>query len=349
MCSCKAEPTANDNDENWKRRLEKQKVIDTKPGKIAEFEEGLRNPDLRYIDDNVLYVIDRHTLTIYGYSRQDYGLTIKFGQQGEGAGEFKWINGFGSYPRYLFVNSTGKISFFSKNGKLEKEKKSGPGLIGITPVENNFVSFDYSFPKVSAANHKYSEIRIVLLNSKLEKATPLFNGKVRRNARFNDKKSRREILRFPDCTKFVVYKDRIYVGSSGKGFFFSVFAHDGEKLYDIDKPYEKRPVTEEEKEKTRKQIQNRGGKWKRLEVSFFEHYPAYKDFHVVDDKIYVFLYPKEEKETVFILNLEGQFLETVVIPTDEDLSRANIVHDGSLFYIKDNPETEKWELWELKF
>ena len=83
------------------------------PGKIVPL-PGHLNPKAVYANGDQIYITEEASIYIYG--REDFKLRKKFGREGEGPQEFR---GFGSlyvYPDYLLVNSTGRISFFTRPG-----------------------------------------------------------------------------------------------------------------------------------------------------------------------------------------------------------------------------------------
>jgi hypothetical protein len=149
-----------------------------------------------------------------------------------------------------------------------------------------------------------------------------------------------------------VYNNRIYVGDTRKGFFIDVFDNSGNRLYSINKKYEKikmtrdhiKDIREGNKENDRLYTNLTGGKIKHVFRDFF---PAYKDFSVQDDKLYVFTYRKKNgKREVIIMDLSGKELGRTFVT----ITRINTIANGRYYYLKDNIETEEWELWwqELK-
>jgi len=77
---------------------------------------------------------------------------------------------------------------------------------------------------------------------------------------------------------------------------------------------------------------------------------------VADDRIYVFQYPEIDKQRVLILDLKGKLLDVNLVPFDlNTLEResfrtllSNLMFKGDRYYIVDNPETDKWEIWRSK-
>jgi hypothetical protein len=87
----------------------------------------LGKPNSITLDNNHIYIADVGHILIYRL--KDFHLEKKFGNRGEGPGEFM-LNDIDNYglriivePVYILVNSSGKISYFTKQGEFIKEKK----------------------------------------------------------------------------------------------------------------------------------------------------------------------------------------------------------------------------------
>ena len=63
------------------------------------------------------------------YSRENLRLKMKLGGKGEGPSEFRMLQGINVYDEYIFANSPGKNSYFSKTGNLLKEVKCPPEFV----------------------------------------------------------------------------------------------------------------------------------------------------------------------------------------------------------------------------
>jgi hypothetical protein len=78
---------------------------------------------------------------------------------------------------------------------------------------------------------------------------------------------------------------------------------------------------------------------------------------VADDRIYIFLFPDVDKQQILILDLKGKLLDVSVIPFDLKIFDTKtyqyfyankVIYKGESYYLHDNEETNKWELWRLK-
>jgi len=272
------------------------------------------------------------------------------GRHGEGPGESLWISNFSILPDFYLIVGPAKISFFDKEGNYKKDIKKKGYFSQCLPLGNNYVTREYSHELENEREYseRYSILKYVLLNQKTEKIKELFSGITRKVEIINKKTKKRSIIGPTDCRKCIIYKNHLYIGSSNVKFFFSVFDSSGDHLYDIDKPFPRRKVTDAEKREGKKQfyehIQNHD--W---ELEYFEYYPAYRDFLVEDDCIYVFLFPEKGKQKILKLDLKGNFKRSVTIPYTNYLEYENIytISKGVLFFLKENDSTENWELLSM--
>ena len=164
------------------------------------------------------------------------------------------------------------------------------------------------------------------------------------------------VLWIRDCVDAIDYKDRLYIGTTEKGFYFAVFNLDGNLLYEIKKKEENRRITNNEKQKIIDGLKKGMGdtRWKayksRVDITFGEYYPAYKAFFINDDKIYVFRFPEDEKYEIVILDLKGNTLKKNFKPVKEliEISPGFIyIQGGKYYFMRENDEEEVWEIHEV--
>jgi len=344
--------------ESWLNAFNKQEVLNVKPEKVAVIEELYKQPGLAAIDDDYFYILNGIEQTINIYSRNDARLKATFGGNGEGPGEFRWMQGFRVYSNYIFVNSPGKNSYFSKKGELLKEVKCPPSLIPCLPVGNNYVTRDYSKSSERDIHSPYMETKTILVGPDFKPKKILFQKSLNTAYVFNSKTGQNEAWIFPDICSFKIYNDNIYIGlSSLESFIFMAFDANGKQLYEINRPYRKQEITGLFKEIIRKkQYTMMTNENQKVKIQFYDYFPSFCNFEVADDRIYVFLYPEIDRQRILILDLKGKLLAVNLIPFDlKSLERSsyrilfsNLIHNGESYYIKDNLETDKWELWRLK-
>jgi len=355
-CSCGNTPY---DEEHWINALSEKKPIECNPEKVAEFQEIYKSPGLTYIDDQSIYLYNSDDLTLIVYSRNDMKIMYTMGGRGEGPAEFRTIQGLHVYKDFIFFNDMGgKNSYFSKEGKLIKELKCPSNLIPCLPVGENYVTNEYTEWIENLPTSPFMEERIVLVGPNYKTKKVLFNKKLNLSTVYNSSSGKRELTLFPDFCHYKIYKDNIYLGySCMEGFYFYVFNLNGKKLYEINRPYLKREIPILIKEALQKRQQNKNKNSERkLDIKFYQYYPSFCGFEVADERIYIFLYPETHEQRVLILDLYGKLLEVNLIPFDVRkletngfrVLSSNRIHNGMKYYLKDNLETEKWELWRLK-
>jgi hypothetical protein len=199
-------------------------------------------------------------------------------------------------------------------------------------------------------------LAVGLFDSKFEKLKEIYQAEIHKSTVFNFEKGKMDVLYVRDCFKYEVYGDRLYVGNTGQGFFFRAFNSRGEKLYDINRNYEKRRISSGDIKKMMVELREALGEqeFNRRrslvnEYIFREFYPAYSDFAVADGKIYVFSYPIPDRPILAtILDLRGDLLREIELPRGRhhrsSRSPSYRVYKGRYYYMLYNEESDKWEL-----
>jgi hypothetical protein len=164
-----------------------------------------------------------------------------------------------------------------------------------------------------------------------------------------------------------VYDNKIFIEESPKGFLIEVFDSKGNKLYQVEKDYEKIKVTGKDREETinrfkedpviKVQITQFGG-WnefrKQFSMNFPETFPAIQDIGISNDKIYVQTFKKVNgKDEYVVMDLKGKIIKKTYAPTFEGTpmmarilgAKAHTIANGKLYYLKDNIDEEEWDLY----
>lgn len=313
--------------------------------RLAVLGENFNAPRL-VLDKHYVYIWDSSTLSINIYSRKDFSFAKQFGKKGEGPGEFTWIQSFQVYPEILYISSNPKISLFSKEGKLKKEIKLDPNSGNYMALGRNFVSTSYRDPEIPG---DYQE-RINLVGENGKKIKEIYT--VRYIPTWTFKEPKNDFRPITDCVEYSVYDRKLFVGNTVRGFYFIVFNERGEKVSEINLPYNKQPVKTDEKEEYIDRLAHWHGEKVRKKYNFVfpDFYPAFASFSTDDDRIYVFLHnphPITNKEQqIVILDLHGKILKKVSMPLP--LDAAFDIMDGTFYYLSDNEETEMWEIHAIK-
>lgn len=288
-----------------------------------------KTPILR-VDDTQFYIVDQELKKGFIFDRETFKKVAEFGGPGQGPGEFSGISGLALNDKYIYVTNFPKLSVFSKQGQLIKEIKLTSFVGSLKPIGEDFIGHWF---RRRTKREDPVKIQFSLYDAGLNKKKDLFYTEIEKYVDFIGGK--KIIYWIRDCAESFVYKDSIYIGTTEKGFYFSVFDQKGNKLYDIKRDYKKRYISEKVKKKALEKMRKGWGeeKWSQVEVIIRDCYPAYKAFFVSDDKIYVFGFPLLNFE-INILDLEGNLLKKKSIPYNELYSissRYGCMHNGKMY------------------
>lgn len=309
----------------------------------------IKNPYEIQVKKDMLYITEGPTIFIF--SAKDFKLIKKFGKRGEGPKEFKLnrvtdVVGLHILPDYLQVNSLGRISFFTKDGRFIRVMMNVGGD-WFQPVGKHYLGMQRLYDKTNTRFLIFN-----LYDEKCEKIKEVYRERAGIQMR------RREINPiswFP--ISYRTYKDKIFIDGREKKIF--VFDRDGKKLYDIVIDEELLPVTGDDKARYTRYYAKEDPYWRehwpRIKgmAKWPSHFPLIKNYHVVDDKIFILTFKeKDDKAEFLILSLKGKLLQKVFLP----LKKISVVDyypytidDGRFFQLIENQETENWELHRVKF
>jgi hypothetical protein len=320
--------------------------------KLAEFREPFSFP-LFAIDEDRIYVWD-DSCVVHIYSRKDFAQLNQFGRKGQGPAEFQFINYIHVLPDRLCIGQGQKLSYFSKNGEFLKTiTYPNPDTGTYIPLGSNFVGTRYlpDDPKSPLAT-----MAVNLYDSKFKLVKELYRADIHKFVVYNFEKEKRDVWYVRDRFRYEVCDDRLYIGNTGAGFFFAVFNGRGERLYDINRSYEKRKISGGDIKKMMAELREALGEQefnrrKSIinEYLFAEYYPAYEDFRIAEGKIYVFSYPVPNRPIVTtIMDPRGNLLREIEIPGSERHGlygyQSYCVYKGKYYHMLYNYESDKWEL-----
>jgi hypothetical protein len=303
--------------------------------KIAGLPDVMRPSEIHVLGER-LYVVEHYSILLY--SLPDFKLVKTFLRRGKGPGEIAFFITLTVLPDQLVINSFGKMLRFSLAGDLISEMKVVRGIRSIYPVGNNFVGTKTATDR--QRKHRVHDIK--LFDKDLKVIRDIYKGKpVLSPRRFLEgKKQDLELIR--DTYGHFVYKDRIYVADTSKGFFIAVFNSAGDPLYQIVNPYEKHKVTREYKEKVLKSIES-SARTKQFNFILRDYFPAFRLVCFADDKIYLITHPWENNRCELIeMDLQGKILKKTTVP----LAIRSTVANGKFYYLEENVDKEMWELME---
>ena len=335
--------------------------------------KGLMNPGSMIVDGDKLFVVDG--ARVLTYTLKDFSLLSSFGKKGEGPGELTvlpfWSNKISLHKQNIFLEGLSKYMLVKKDGQLIQEMRKTRRFIKILPVGNNYIV--KTFP-IRQPDKKFYEI-IKVVNSQMEE--------IRELDRVNTTFLNRGLNHFPvipDSISFCVYKEKIYIEDSRKGFLIKVFDSNGNFLYKIEKEYPEIEVTRKIIKREMEHIKE-SFMQKRLSVTVPIHIgqegwesfkkwakftstkylPSIKDILVKENRIYLQTYQKKgDKEEYIILNLKGKLLKRVFLPRlrsfalyDSFLLGAGVkFYDflgNSFFYLEEDEVEETWKIIQVEF
>jgi len=299
----------------------------------------LLKPTSIVIQGNECFIPDG--VEIHIYSLPDVKLTRKFGKAGEGPQEFN-----ASSPLHIFfqddtivVKSKRKLSFFKKDGTFIKEMPVHPLNVWYVPMGNKFIGLNKSVSNGVI----YFSIDLCDLYQKTKKNI------TRIKHYFQDINGVRE---FVTPIHFYIYDDKIFLIGRSDDLVIDVFDGNGEALYTITHDYPRIKVTEDHIKNAKKWYKRNAPYGRRFEsytklLRFPKYFPAIWNIRVSDKKIYVLTHSKKPGQ-FYILDLKGNIIKKVMMPfvPVNPLVHALkfTVHDGKLYQLVDNEETETWEL-----
>jgi hypothetical protein len=319
--------------------------------KITATFPDLNNPYTLKIYGERLFISDGPV--IYIYDSGDYRLLNKFGNKGEGPGEFKVhpnINRgslvFNIKDDQIMVSSLGRVSFFTINGKYLEEKVPQAlfGFGQFQTVENHYIG-------LGAKGHAMKQfITINFYDSDFKKGNEIFKVLA-----FEQGKKINPITIGIIPTLFATSERIFCLDYEG---YIHIFGSQGEKLSvirisQVEKNYSRVKVSQERKRKYIEFFKSDPRFKQQFEqdintIRFPDYFPEIRDFKVADRKIYAISFrEKNQQKEIFIFELNGKLLKKMMIPLGE-LSPRELtpytIEKGNLYQLVENLNTEEWEL-----
>ncbi|MCP5051622.1 MAG: hypothetical protein GY940_30930 [bacterium] len=297
---------------------------------------------LVYTDRDRIYITE--DTTIFIYSLEGFTLLTKFGKKGEGPQEFIINQQLGSIfldvrTDNIIVNSSGKVSWFTKKGDFIKEVKlPTPYLWGVQSFGKNFIGLQFKTGKIIWRTLNLYDEKFNILKE-IEKAEHIFQqGKGLK------------VLE-TDVTN-QVYGDKLFV-SWKEDIQIAVYDTDLKNLYTITHNTERIEVTADDKKRIidflKTSPQTKPYFQILQPIRFPNYFPAAFGMIIDNDKIYTPTFRKieEGKKTEFLIfDIKGKFLKKVIFPLKMStpiLPYPYTIHNGKVYQIIENMDTENWE------
>ncbi|UCH98522.1 MAG: 6-bladed beta-propeller [Candidatus Aminicenantes bacterium] len=321
------------------------------PGKLSVLAE-LSNPGVIEIDGDELFVLD--DVQVYVYSLQDYRFLRKFGKKGEGPGELLPAPDLPITMQvgkeYVLLNSFNKMIYFTKTGKMIKEKRIPFIVFQVIPFGKN-----YAVTKFIRTNEGGSQVSLLIFSAEFKELKNLYETTL-----LNDQGKGR--IAFPLTSVYIQCLDnQLFLVDQQKEFEIQRFDLEGNRLTPIKKSYQKIKVTEAYKKESWEWIKlqpaykNAPDIVKKM-LYFLEYLPVTKNFLAKNNKIYLQTYKtKDSLYEFFILDINGNVLKTVFLPgAKKESIRPNpavtyAFQDNKYYYLEENLDEEEWELHGITY
>ncbi len=314
-------------------------------GKVTALSD-LVNPKTIAIEGNQMYITELDS--IFLYSLKDFKLQKKFGKSGEGPGEFR-VNPFRhitlyALPDSILVDSVGRISFFSRDGKYLKELKA-PIYGGVIPLGKKFIGY----APINENGVDYVEISIYKAgeDNNLEKEQVFYKFKYpfRGDVKIDPVSLFRVPISYTNQDKIVVDH-----GMEGK---ISIFDSSGKLVNSIKPECDKISLAGKLKDEYVNSFKTNPVYkmfYERFQqrIKFSDYLPITRNCHVIENKIYVLSYKREipGKGEFLIYDFKGTLLKRAMIPFKEsDIIEfyPYTINDNKIYQLIENVDDE-WDL-----
>lgn len=303
---------------------------------------GLFKPNPIAVDDQQLYICDG--VTVHIYSLKDFSLKAKFGKPGEGPQEFLHNPSAPQsiavypFPEYLIVGSVGKVSFYSKEGKYIREKKTEGGQIfaNYQPIGNNFAGMG-----MTLGDNQSMAFTINIYDADFKKIKEIYRQNFMKGGSFS----------FPPVTPAFFSRENKIITSGGEEFALNILDAEGNKVNAISREYERLKVGDDFKKGMHdlfKSMLKGQYEFVKDRLTFLEYFPAIQNFFAEDGRIYIQTYMKKDGTSeFFIYDLNGKFLKRLFIPfkyLTPVMPSPFAIKNDTLFQLIENENEEEWEL-----
>ena len=325
--------------------------------KIADLPEVMK-PASMVIDGNTVYIADEGVVHIY--TLNPVKKIGQFGSAGEGPGEFSSPPYVTVCSDHLFINSMGKVMFFSKEGQFMRQAKL-PFVLWyfyypLLPVGENYVGF----PVLRQEDGSFIHVGNIY-NAQYEFVKEIYRGdapQVLPPPRPGTKVIKRDFAVIPNYIDVAVAEDKVFVADTRQGFFIAVFDQNGQLLYEIRKNYHKVKVPDEFKDtfwKELRESENYEDLKRRFNYVIRDDYPAFFSFKLADQKIYATTYEKKNQAYELVsLDLKGNILKrSLDFPLDPErktltgiasFSNEYVIQGNKIYFLVYNDDSSVFEL-----
>ena len=309
--------------------------------KILTFSE-LVNPHKIIVEGDDIIIEEFPKIFIY--SVKSFKLKHSFGKEGEGPGEFLKRSGYVRLnitvkKDLIFVESNGRLTFFSRKGEYIRQLNSAASGYLFTPLSNGKL---LAHKNVISANTLNKTLSIFSAeNLKLEKQ--FYRIK-------HGTQPGRAIILFDRALRSYVDDKFIYVVGD-LNFMIDVFDLEGNPVFRIHKKdYELLKISEEDIKETHAYLKITLSSYPRIKdrFKFPKNFLAIRNIVFDDNFLYIITYRRTDNGLeCFVFNQKGKFLKKIFLP----LATENIfreypydIYKGKIYQMVENDSEEGWDL-----
>jgi hypothetical protein len=241
------------------------------------------------------------------------------------------------------VISTGRFSYFTRDGQFIKEARiCNPRRFEFQELGSGFVGKEF------LVEEKGVFFTVNLFDKNLKKIKEIFRYKhpfFPRSKPINPVSLR--------TSTYYVYQEKIFYDDEDG--IIHVLDGSGKELYSIRHRYERVKIKDFHKKRYlmfwRTDLRAEYDAFKER-LKFPSAFPPIRNFHIVDNKIYVITYKeKDNRCKMLVFDLKGQLLKDAFVSLTDinmlipDLYNYYTIHEDKLYILRDNQDTEEWELY----
>jgi len=311
---------------------------------VARLPQVLRPFFLAMNQERIYVITEASQIHIYRRGQKGVAFEKTFGHEGEGPGEFHFIHQIRIRPDHLDIPTLGKFARFSLDGRFLDEKR-----LSIQVFKNN----------ISQVGDRYVVRNVELDVAQTTISIRLYDREFKLIRELGRRIEPRGIHKLNPVSEYYsvrVADDRIFTIESARRTQFKTYDGSGNPLQEITLPLKPTPLSGPIKERVYRQLRegySDKSMWEQTEkILFFpDQTPGLDYFEVQEGKIYTRTYNCHGDQVEFaVFDVQGRELKRVFLADTGRLSNGIrfCFFQGRFFWLRDNPDTEVWELLSEK-
>lgn len=288
------------------------------------------------IDNQHIYI--SQGFNVFIYSAKDFKFIKKFGEKGEGPGEFLEIPYIYLRSSHLIASTNNKVLYYTRGGEFLRERNTRPAGTWFVPFKDIFAARKYIRGKDGLLYHG-----VMLLDAEMNRIKDIYqhlHGYQGLGAEFNPLTMSPPEFSACDDLLFMLNGERTKV---------LVFNKKGEKLFELNDPEKPNKFTAEDKREFIK-ISKGYNRLKKI-IKFPAYHPPIRWFYTdpVQKRVYLETENTENGNRRWrVYNFKGEFIKKMMLPvlneeyTSLNFELLNAFYGGNCYQLK-----EKQEIWEL--